>query len=236
MPELDCLSLAYIKNAFVQLGFDDTLGRQFSATTESARLEIAKQHVRLFARLLTLLAEHKFLKADGDGYIVAQALAEEDAVSLGAELLVKFGNVSGELELVQRCGGKLAQVLRGEQDPLPLLFPEGSFAAVRKIYAKSPYARTYNGMLAELIRRAVVQHDGAPVRVLEIGAGTGSTTSFVLPVLGRQAQRALLQMFHPYFSARPASSSATTPILERRCSTLSAIRKNRDLKLENMML
>ena len=188
MPELDCLSLAYIKNAFVQLGFDDTLGRRFSATTESARLGIAKQHVRLFARLLTLLAEHKFLKADGDGYIVAQALAEEDAVSLGAELLVKFGNVSGELELVQRCGGKLAQVLRGEQDPLPLLFPEGSFAAVRKIYAESPYARTYNGMLAELIRRAVVQHDGAPVRVLEIGAGTGSTTSFVLPVLGRQAQ------------------------------------------------
>ena len=59
---------------------------------------------------------------------------------------------------------------------------------MRKLYADSPYARTFNGMLAELIRRAIAQHNGAPIRVLELGAGTGSTTSFVLPVFGTQVE------------------------------------------------
>lgn len=188
MPDLDYLTFAYIKNALLRLGFDSRVGRRLTADAERANLGIAERHARLFDRLLSLLAENGSLGQEGDGYIVAQKLVEEDAAALSADFLVKFGDTSGELELLQRCGGELARVLCGEQDPLPLLFPQGSFATVRKIYAESPYARTYNGMLAEFVRSATAQLDGVQVRVLEIGAGTGSTTSFALQALGPQVQ------------------------------------------------
>src|SRR4029077_6234510 len=109
-----------------------------------------EQHTRLFAQLLKLLAEDKVLKSTGENYVLAQALAEEDVATQCTDLLDKFSDATSDLELLQRCGEELASVLRGEQDPLSLLFTQGSFAAVRKLYAESPYARTYNVMLAEL--------------------------------------------------------------------------------------
>ena len=75
-------------------------------------------------------------------------------------------------------------MLTGEQDPLELLFPGGSFSEARKLYVESPAARTYNTALAEALVAAIERlPPDAMLRVLEIGAGTGGTTSYVLPHL-----------------------------------------------------
>lgn len=112
-------------------------------------------------------------------------IADADAES--ARLIARFSGVTGELSTLRRCGPNLAQVLRGEQDALQLLFPGGSFAEARELYVESPYARCYNGALVEALKAAIRKlPDGAKLRVLEIGAGTGGTTSYVLPALPRQ--------------------------------------------------
>ena len=78
----------------------------------------------------------------------------------------------------------LAQVLTGEQDPLELLFPRGEFKEARRLYVESPAARTFNTALAEALGAAIERlPPAATLRVLEIGAGTGGTTSYVLPHL-----------------------------------------------------
>jgi acyl transferase domain-containing protein/SAM-dependent methyltransferase/acyl carrier protein len=218
MPDIDDLSVAYVRNALVQLQFDATPGRRLTAATEAARLGIVKRHGRLFARLLARLAETGTLRSEGDEYIVRQPLTAEDPASRCADLLTRFGAADGELQLLQRCGGHLASVLRGEQDPLQLLFQEGSLAAVRKVYAESPYARIYNGMLADFVCRAIAQQsDGRPIRVLEIGAGTGSTTSFVLPLLGKQVDYTFTDI-SPLFLAQAAERFGEYPLL--RTATL----------------
>jgi SAM-dependent methyltransferase/NADP-dependent 3-hydroxy acid dehydrogenase YdfG/acyl carrier protein len=87
------------------------------------------------------------------------------------------------MELVQRCGRALAEVLRGAADPLHLLFPGGSFDALDRIYRDSAFARTYNGAMRDVVRREVSRRGAGPLRVLEIGAGTGGSTGYLLDVL-----------------------------------------------------
>ena len=50
-----------------------------------------------------------------------------------------------ELVLTRRCASELAAVLRGQADPLALLFPADSLADTERLYRHSPPAKTYNG-------------------------------------------------------------------------------------------
>ena len=158
------------------------------------------------------LTEHKLLEPAADGYTVGQTWTSEDPDLLCKELLARFRDADSELELLQRCGPELPRILRGEQDPLPLLFTQGSFTALRKLYADLPYAQTYNNMLAELVRRAISQRNGAPVRVIEVGAGTGSTTSFVLPIFGKQVEYTFTDI-SPLFLAQAKEQFSEYPRL-----------------------
>ena len=84
-----------------------------------------------------------------------------------------------------RCARELAPVLRGETDPLGLLFPGGSLADMERLYQISPPARVYNSLIGEVLE--VIGRAWSvdrPLRILEIGGGTGSTTAYVLPKLG----------------------------------------------------
>ena len=118
--------------------------------------------------------------------------------------------------MLRRCGGDLARVLTGNQDPLQLLFPGGSFAEARQLYAESPYARTYNGALGETLQAAIATLPaGARLRVLEIGAGTGGTTTYVLPLLPADRVEYTFTDLSPLFLDRAAEQFAAYPFLRR---------------------
>ena len=88
-----------------------------------------------------------------------------------------------ETGLFRRSGAALADVLRGQEDPLTLLFSSGEPTAA-DLYLKAPVARAANSMLAEAIRTLVSRlPDDRRLRVIEVGAGTGSATASVLPEL-----------------------------------------------------
>ena len=74
-------------------------------------------------------------------------------------------------------------MLRGGADPLALLFSSGEPTAA-DLYLKAPVARAANRMLADAVQALVARlPQGRRLRVLEIGAGTGSATASVLPEL-----------------------------------------------------
>ncbi len=80
--------------------------------------------------------------------------------------------------LLARCGAALADVLRGRTDPMSLLFADNDAAA---IYSQSAVYRAANRTMAALAVAATPPT--GPLRVLEIGAGTGGTTESVLAAL-----------------------------------------------------
>ena len=88
-----------------------------------------------------------------------------------------------ETTLIRRCGKHLRLVLRGEKDPLSVLFPEGDMSLLTALYEESYWAKWMNGVLCEAIRIGIKSVPNRPLRILEIGAGTGGTTVHVLKLL-----------------------------------------------------
>ncbi|MBN8871215.1 MAG: polyketide synthase dehydratase domain-containing protein, partial [Rhodospirillales bacterium] len=86
---------------------------------------------------------------------------------LAAALLARHGERM-EIALATRAGRALPGVLRGETDPLSVLFGGDGSA----VYADPPFARMLNAMIAAAVQRLLPS--GRALRVLEIGAGTGA--------------------------------------------------------------
>ncbi|MBX9791602.1 MAG: SDR family NAD(P)-dependent oxidoreductase, partial [Pirellulales bacterium] len=86
-------------------------------------------------------------------------------------------------ELLDRCGSNLAAVLRGKIEPLEVLFPDGVFATAEALYQDFPFAQYFNELLRSAVRGFAQQQLDRPLRVIELGAGTGSSTVAILSAL-----------------------------------------------------
>jgi len=89
---------------------------------------------------------------------------------LAEQLVTRFGRRL-EIDLACRSGLALPGVLRGQTDPLSVLFGgEGT-----TVYADPPFARMLNAMVVAALKgMADALPAGRALRVLEIGAGTGA--------------------------------------------------------------
>ena len=97
-------------------------------------------------------------------------------------LASEFPEFAAELELTARCAAPLAKVLQGKLDPLTLLFPGGSSETAEKIYTHSPAPKVFNGLAAKIINHEIASRPDGSLHVLEIGAGTGGTTTYLAPL------------------------------------------------------
>jgi NADPH:quinone reductase-like Zn-dependent oxidoreductase/SAM-dependent methyltransferase/acyl carrier protein len=193
---------AYVAGALDQLGARFETGQRFHGDALAVEIGIVEQHRRLVSRYLAMLAEDGVLRPIGDpggrnGEVSHEGAAAASGwwevvsppgydapAKIWMELLSQNPAFFGELTLIGRCGQGLAGVLNGTTNPLQLIFPEGSLANAEHLYSDSPSTRIYN-VLTERALSQVLEHLPAdrPLRVLEIGAGTGGLTSFLLPRL-----------------------------------------------------
>ena len=81
-----------------------------------------------------------------------------------ARAALAASSASAELALLDRCGARLADVLRGAADPLPLLFPRGDLASVERIYESGPVARVFNTLAAPCRRGGRRRAAAGPAR------------------------------------------------------------------------
>ncbi len=182
--QLEALSVNYILNAWQEMGGDFSLGQQFTKSFLMEKLGVISQHQKLLERLLEILGEIGILKQEGEKW---EIIALPDIPSPEEHyqmLLAQYPQIQGELTMLQRCGSKLAEVLQGTCNPLYLLFPEGNLTTAAKLYQDALTFSDMNTLMQKVILD-FLQHlpQGRKVRILEIGAGTGGTTSYILPHL-----------------------------------------------------
>jgi len=198
---LDQHVAARVLQGLGRLGWQPRAGDRFDTTTLAARLGVAPRHRGAFARLLQILSEEGLLQGDaqgdtqgdvpqdhGAGWTVAadaDTIATRLATALSDEnLLARHPGSAARLTFVRRCGDALPSLLRGEVDPLHLLFPAGDSRDAEALYREAPEARVYNAFLRDSVVQALAQRPpGQPLRVLEVGAGTGGTTTWLAPAL-----------------------------------------------------
>jgi acyl transferase domain-containing protein/phospholipid N-methyltransferase len=214
-PDLDRACIGYIVNAFRQLGWDPTPGDREQAEDLASRLGVAAKHRRLFVRLLKLLADEGILGADGDSWVVRQHPGSAAPDVLLADLRERHPRLRPQIDLVEKCGRRLGAVLRLEVDPLHLLFEGGSHAETEALYKDSPSAKAFNTLVGEAVAAFVAEEfPASKLRVLEVGAGTGGTTAFVLPVLPADRTEYVFTDLSEAFLERAREKFAAFPFVQ----------------------
>ena len=186
LQALDELVITYILAAFAKAGFTLTAGAQWRTEQIGQRLGVIPQQQRLLRRLLGILAEVGLLRRGADDSWQVQATAAPQRVN-GTQplrLLPADDTSAVEQALVQRCGAQLGEVLRGLQEPVELLFPAGDAGLITRLYTDTPAAALLNRLVQATLQSLLAALPaGRGLRILEVGAGTGSTTAWLLPLL-----------------------------------------------------
>ncbi len=174
----------YILNAFRAMGVELQADQTLLAADLEQRLQVAEKHWRLLTRLLNILVETGWLENEDHGWKVLRSGRSDDPVQQQQRLKEQYPSVGAELTLLERCGLHLADMLQGRVDPMPLLFPGGDLTTATQLYQDSPGAKVVNTVVRQTIQAIINKLPSRKgVRILEIGAGTGATTSFILPYL-----------------------------------------------------
>ena len=172
-------------NRYTAAGLMDALGLEQLLTAGRAMpLEtlyklltgIAGTHRPLFNGLIDILCRAGYVEESSTGY----RLGKRRSVSL-----LKHTSSFAHGRLLDICLNKLSTVLRGELSAPEVLFPGGTLDLVEPIYRGNPIVDCFNTILADALKaylaEAGLKH--RPIRILEIGAGTGSATDALLPIL-----------------------------------------------------
>ena len=215
LPRLDALSVAYTVQAFEALGLKFSLGLSFTTAQLIAQLHVIARHQRLCNRLLEILSEAGFLQHEGETWKVCREPQRVEIVDLAQSFLLKFPGQRAEFDLLQRGGQNLAAVLRGEFDPLQVLFPGGSFSVAEKLYDESLSAKVYNGVMRGVVQELVAHLPrDRKLRVLEVGAGTGGTPSFILQDFPPERTEYVFTDLSPLFLSRAQEKFKAFPFVK----------------------
>ncbi|HUL78059.1 MAG TPA: SDR family NAD(P)-dependent oxidoreductase, partial [Vicinamibacteria bacterium] len=218
-PEVDALCGLYVKKGLRDLGWAPRPGERIVGEELRARLGILEAHRRLLERLLVILAEDGVLRRVGADWEAVRPLDDEDPAPRARTLLERFPAHHAELTVAARCGERLGEVLQGRYDALQVLFPGGSLDLAEKLYQEAPAARVFNTLVRESVRAAAAGFPmDRPLRVLEIGGGTGATTAHVLPALPADRTEYVFTDVSRLFAARAEQKFRDRPYL--RCEVL----------------
>lgn len=197
VPHVDRLVVSAMQGALVELGIEIRPGDTIDPNSVVSAGIVTQEHEQLLRRICEILSQRGILsKQHGeDRWNVLQGVSDE--ADWAAELVTaqrEWPIVECELQLVSRCGSALSAVLHGDVDPLSVLFPDGDASDLLQLYRSSPLARISNRLVAEAaqavadLKAAGTANKRAGLRVLEVGAGTGGTTSAVLPAIAEHLE------------------------------------------------
>ena len=176
LPQFEALCGDYVVQTLRRLGWTPSPGETVVETPLAQRLGVVPRHSRLFGRLLAILGEVGLSGARSStaGACSARFPRLDPATGLADLADGCPPGAEAELEMTGRVAEQLAEALRGQREPMQLLFPDGSIANAESLYRDSPTARFFNGLIAEVVSAATAAGtSGQRLRILEVGAGTG---------------------------------------------------------------
>ncbi|MGZ8219000.1 SDR family NAD(P)-dependent oxidoreductase, partial [Methylomagnum sp.] len=204
---------------FQALGVFREAGERHDRTGLRERLGILPDYERLLGALLTMLEKAGFVTGrDGVVIAGARVVAVwrdadeerkllfdrphpnplpwgEGANQLAAmrdQLMARHPRMKAFIDLVAVCLASYPEILQGRVPATEVLFPDGSMRLVEGIYRDNPIADPVNEALIRTVGVYLRRRDEgreAPVRILEIGAGTGGTSAPLLRSLKARGAR-----------------------------------------------
>jgi acyl transferase domain-containing protein/SAM-dependent methyltransferase len=181
---LEHLTTAYITRTLLQLGVFKDPNEAYSVDEVLQRFAILPNYHKLLSRWLLRLTRMGLLRLHERRFKNPEPLEMPFLDQRLKEAGEAFADQTFFLDYIERCGNMLADILTGRQDPLETLFPGGSSELAERLYGDWVVSRQISGIAASVVTAVVSGHvDARPLRILELGAGTGGTTGTVLRML-----------------------------------------------------
>jgi len=184
---LERLTVAHAAQVLRDAGVFTQAGEALTLHEVRARLGAKETYDHLLSRWLDRLVGRGELRRDGVRWMADAALPDPQLSACEAAARAALADNPAQLDYMLHCGRLLPEVIRGRESPLETLFPGGSFELAEGIYQRSTPMRYINTLAASAVEALLAARGGAPLRVLEIGAGTGSTTAALMPVFAAAA-------------------------------------------------
>jgi thiazolinyl imide reductase len=164
-------------------------GREYGLTEILLYANTAPEHLHLIIRWLDWLSGHGYLQRRGEYFRGAGAVTEASLKGRWDDVRQIWNGRLGPPPVIDYFVSNvehLPQLISGKQQAALLLFPEGKTDLADALYRETRIARYLNSAVAEAVIRigaarkiAAKVNTETPLRILEIGAGTGATTGAV---------------------------------------------------------
>ncbi|MDM5187017.1 SDR family NAD(P)-dependent oxidoreductase [Bacillus sp. DX4.1] len=188
--QLKQLNRLLLLNAFQKMGVFYQNGEQYHIEDLSKQLGITLSYTRLFKALLNIMARAGFITIE-DSVVCTTTMVDNSNTKNKLQNLEQKRNdlisvpeINAHVNLLWVCFQYYPDILRGNIAATDILFPESSMELVEGIYQKNASADYFNqlvawGLRSYIERRTETMKDNEKIKILEIGAGTGGTSSVV---------------------------------------------------------
>lgn len=183
------LVVAYVVEAFTSLGCPLA---SLSPGHRLPDIDYNPQHTKVVGQYYKILEDADLItRKTGFMQRTEKNCPTTAAKTLRAVLVMKYPQHASEHELLHTTGHKLADCLTGRLDPLSLLFRDAKARSLLEdVYTHAPMFKSGTIFLAQYLVSVFRQFDSErEIKVIELGAGTGGTTSYLIKLLSTCKQR-----------------------------------------------
>ncbi|MDP4181239.1 MAG: alpha/beta fold hydrolase [Bacillota bacterium] len=187
-------------DAFQKMGVFEVHTEKYNIEDLKKKLRIIPSYNRLFEALLDILERAGFVKitdriAEGTPKLdeVKEKKELKNLERMKSDLTEKMPEIEPYINLMWVCVSEYGNLLTGKKNHVTVMFPKGSTELVEKVYKGDSVSDYFNHMAADIIRLFVEmrlkENSTNKLRILEVGAGTGATSEFVLNKLKQYHNR-----------------------------------------------
>lgn len=186
MPKSDEVAIAIFCNALEELGCPI---RSTEPGSELTRIPHLAAHDKLVGHMYRQLERRGLVRIVDDCVVRADVPCPSADIGTALDrLLLERPGQEAEVELMRLMGSNYGRCLAGKADAVQLLFGDPH---TRELLARSYSSSELNYVLLKQLQdflESVARswpEKKTPLRILEVGAGTGGTTAWLLPMLAR---------------------------------------------------
>ncbi len=187
--ELETVAKMILWSSLNEIGLSDSPG---TIKTISSDLGIEKKYEQWLEESLRILIDSNLVTQDGSEF------QPNPDKNLPLDISWKIWNTkkpawkedpqtAAQVDLVEACLNSLTDIITGKVQATDVMFPNSSMDLVENIYKNNLVADFCNASLAKYlahhIRHKISENPSKKIRILEVGAGTGGTSSLVFKAL-----------------------------------------------------
>ncbi|KAF3996556.1 type I polyketide synthase [Glaciimonas immobilis] len=223
---LNQFAVAAFTCALTSIGESGAVVLPESVDAFSRKLGVVPERLQLWRRVCTHLADAGIMRINED-VIQSVSLPNHSKALIALETALETYKTVMPLDsaktscatLLLRCARQLANVLTGYKNGAEVLFSGNGIDEVAAIYATAPGTDGVHSALAETFQYVLKNRMAfdRPLHILEVGAGTGTTTHKLLPQVAsvkNTAQHYLFTDISPAFVNRARKTFESCSFME----------------------